>query len=274
MRFAHISDLHLADAPQDHPLLRNNLYDALEILFGDLREIQTNLDFVAVTGDLAENGDIGSYLKIKQFMDMLDIPVFVVPGNHDLREPFRSVFGSSGPLPEAGPLDFYVNSAEAQIIGLDSLIEGTMTGRLTDRQLDRLQTNLLSATAPHTIILLHHSPFSTGLAEFDEITTIEGDQVFGELIRNARSKVTLLCGHIHRPYHAVWMGAQCYVAGSPAFQFGGESPFGDCELGLVDEPFAYFIHSLRPAGDHVVSTRYVELDSTGGESALRRDRLS
>tara|TARA_R110002095_G_scaffold127664_2_gene110704 strand:+ start:1393 stop:2217 length:825 start_codon:yes stop_codon:yes gene_type:complete len=274
MRFAHISDLHLDAAPQDHPLLRNNLYEALEILFGDLREIQSYLDFVAITGDLTETGDMGSYLKIKALTDTLDIPVFVVPGNHDLREPFRNVFGLSGPLPDTGPLDFYVNSAEAQIIGLDSLIEGTMTGRLTDRQLDRLQTNLLSATAPHTIILLHHSPFSTGLAEFDEISKVEGDQVFGELIRTARSKITLLCGHIHRPYHAVWMGAQCYVAGSPAFQFGGEKPFGDCVLGLVDEPFSYFIHSLGASGDHVVSTRYVDLNSAGSDGALRRGLLS
>lgn len=274
MRFAHISDLHLADAPQDHPLLRNNLYGALEILFSDLREIQTYLDFVAVTGDLTETGDTGSYLKIKELMGMLDIPVFVVPGNHDLREPFRNVFRSSCPLPDSGPLDFCVNSGDAQIIGMDSLVEGTMTGRLTDRQLDHLQASLSSATAPHTIILLHHSPFSTGLAEFDEITKIEGAQLFGELIRTARSRVILLCGHIHRPYHAVWMGAQCYVAGSPAFQFGGGTPFGDCELKPVDEPFAYFIHSVSAPGDHVVSTRYVNLDRSGSDGVLRRGPAS
>ena len=259
MRFAHVSDFHFTSTPQDSPVIRNDVVEVIETLLTDLRSVEDYLDFIAITGDLTELGDIDSYRKIRTALNSFKIPVHMVPGNHDAREPFRELLSPSSPIPKSGPVDFHVDTGSVQIIALDTLIEGELTGRLTEDQITWLADKLMGGQHSHTVVMMHHPPFATGLIEFDNICTLEGHEKFSELIDNTDSDVTVLCGHVHRPYQALWKGANCYIAGSPAFQIGGEEPFGECELGLVDEPFAYLIHTLGASGEHLVSTRYVNL---------------
>ncbi len=264
MRFAHVSDFHFTSSPQDSPVVRNDVIEAIDTLVADLLSIENYLDFIAITGDLAESGDIDTYRKIKAALDSFTVPVYLVPGNHDNRERFREVFSSSYRMPDSGPLDFYIESGDVKIIGLDTLIEGELTGRLTDEQVTWLAGKFVADHHSHTVVMMHHPPFMTGLSEFDNICKLDVHEKFAELIAGTMSEVTVLCGHVHRPYQALWNGANCYIAGSPAFQIGGENPFGDCALGLVDEPYAFLIHTLGEAGDHLVSTRYVNLDDPSG----------
>jgi hypothetical protein len=112
---------------------------------------------------------------------------------------------------------------------------------------------------------MHQAPFLTGVGFFDRLNKIEGHEQFAELIAGAQSDVTLLCGHTHRPYQALWKGANCYVSGALASQYGGKDPFGDGKVGAIEEPFAYFIHTIDGPGDHVVTTRYLNLGTPASE---------
>jgi 3',5'-cyclic AMP phosphodiesterase CpdA len=76
MRFAHISDFHFTDSATDFRHIRDDVLEALPKLFADLRSIEGYLDFIAITGDVVESGDVPSYLKVREFLGMFKVPVF------------------------------------------------------------------------------------------------------------------------------------------------------------------------------------------------------
>ncbi len=50
MRFAHVSDFHFTNSPQDSPVVRNDVIEAIDTLVADLLSIENYLDFIAITG--------------------------------------------------------------------------------------------------------------------------------------------------------------------------------------------------------------------------------
>lgn len=59
-----------------------------------------NLDFILVTGDIADNGDAASMMDAKKELDLLQKPYYIIPGNHDTKwsesgvTDFKRIFGS------------------------------------------------------------------------------------------------------------------------------------------------------------------------------------
>ena len=77
MRFAVISDLHVRI---DGLLYGLDTQKRLDDVLSDIdREAP---DLVVVTGDLADCADLGSYRLIKERLESLSRPVYVLPGNH------------------------------------------------------------------------------------------------------------------------------------------------------------------------------------------------
>ncbi|MFT6301793.1 MAG: Icc protein [Granulosicoccus sp.] len=259
MKFAHLSDFHLTLSDQKNSPLRNDLVGAITTVICDLKSIENHLDFVSITGDLTENGDTASYLKLKELFGELSVPVYFVPGNHDLRQPFSQILGITPKGVVSEKLDYRAAFGSVQIVGLDTLVEGETTGALDEAQLSLLKEILFSTAYSHSVISLHHPPFTIGHSEFDPMSTLVGSEEMGEIVTRAKSKVTILCGHVHRPYQAQWNGANCYISGGPSFQMGSGFFFGDEALSPVDEPFTYYVHSIDGAGDHVVGTRFIKL---------------
>ena len=56
------------------------------------------------------------------------------------------------------------------------------------------------------------------------------------------------------PLKGAWV-----IGGSPAFQIGLDLSGQAEEPGLVDEPYAYFIHRFDGRGDVAIHTRYVQI---------------
>ena len=87
MRFAVISDLHVRI---DGLLYGLNTQKRLDDVLSDIdREAP---DLVVVTGDLADCADLGSYRLIKERLESLSRPVYVLPGNHDDPVQMRQIF--------------------------------------------------------------------------------------------------------------------------------------------------------------------------------------
>ena len=261
MKIAHLSDLHFTSNPQDFSLLRSDLSDALTAVVDDLNKIEEHLDCISITGDLTEAGDIESYRGVKDLLSGFSVPIYVIPGNHDLRDPFREVFGSSNLIAGSDTVDYATRFEAVQILGFDTLIEGKPAGRLSETQLACLESRLNSEEFRHTVISLHHPPFPTKQTEFDAMGLHDGRDELAALVENANSEIILLCGHVHRPYQAIWKGASCYISGGPSFQMGSAFCFGASKLNVLEEPYAYFIHSIDD-DDHVVGTRYVNLSGS------------
>ena len=63
------------------------------------------------------------------------MPVFVIPGNHDARDPLRAAFGGDGYLPADGFLQYAVEDYPLRLVALDTLIPGEGGGELCDDRL-------------------------------------------------------------------------------------------------------------------------------------------
>src|SRR5207248_4493935 len=56
-------------------------------------------DIAVATGDLVDHGAPEEYEHLCYLLEPLQMPVFVIPGNHDAREPLRQAFGGDGDCP-------------------------------------------------------------------------------------------------------------------------------------------------------------------------------
>lgn len=88
-RFAHVTDTHVGGATGADDLRRT---------VKDLNA-QQQLDFVILSGDITEFGADAELRLAKQILDSLQLPWYVIPGNHDGNwsengaNTFRKVFG-------------------------------------------------------------------------------------------------------------------------------------------------------------------------------------
>lgn len=90
-RFAQLTDLHL----------NANNREAADALAACIEQINRtdSVKFVIVTGDLTEEGDKASLLRVKELLDQLTVPCYTIMGNHETKwsesgcTAFSEVFG-------------------------------------------------------------------------------------------------------------------------------------------------------------------------------------
>ncbi|QQR37582.1 metallophosphoesterase [Devosia oryziradicis] len=167
----------------------------LDVVLGWLGPLRP--DAVIVSGDLAESDHQRSYRAVRQRLENLGAPFFVVPGNMDdhglMMEAFGDLYGWSSPR----PLNVVGSLRDLRLIGLDVTVSGAHHGDARP-VLDWLSRELNSDDPP-ALIFQHQHPFKTGIDGKDRNICFGGDEL-ARVIENARSPViALTCGHVHRP---------------------------------------------------------------------------
>jgi 3',5'-cyclic AMP phosphodiesterase CpdA len=259
MLIAHISDFHIfADQPETS-LVRLDAAEAARRVVKDMARFTPALDVVAFTGDLADGGSAADYALLKDILYPLRIPIYVIPGNHDKRANFRDAFAQWVPFEDGKFLNYESRFKGVRILALDTLIEGRGEGALEPESIDWLTRKLAVRTPDPTIILLHHTPFPSGITSLDKASLVRGRDELGTLVRSYAGPLSIFAGHIHRPYQAIWNGAYCAVGGSPAFQIGLDLTGSEREPSRVSEPYAYYVYRFSENGNSSIHTRFVPL---------------
>jgi Icc protein len=174
------------------------------------------IDAVLVTGDLSDDGTNESYERFKTLLAPLDLPLLVVPGNHDARDPMRAAFVDQ--FAQTGPLNWVTQIGDLRVIGLDTLVEGTGKGTLTARTLAFLESALAEAKNTPTLIAMHHPPFRSGIDFMDNIGLTNCCD-FHDVVSTYKGQLRVLCGHIHSMMVAD-LGGHIAVSGpSPCSSF-------------------------------------------------------
>jgi Icc protein len=213
MLVAQITDIHLGfDRDDPAELNRRRLDETLRALAG----LDPQPDLLLATGDLVDNGDVGSYRRLRAALAACRLPVYPCLGNHDDRATFRTVFPD---VPVAdGFVQYVVDTAPVRFVILDTLEEGRHGGGFCTVRAAWLRAMLAAAPVEWTVIVLHHPPFDTGIGWM----TTHPDEPWVARLRAAldghRQVVGLVCGHIHRTIVTRWAGVPLIVCPSTAPQ--------------------------------------------------------
>jgi 3',5'-cyclic AMP phosphodiesterase CpdA len=250
MQIAHISDLHVVGEAGPVGLLRKDSVERARALIRDLNDFAPSLDLVVITGDNVNDARADEYEALAGLLGLLDVPFVVIPGNHDDRRLLRRV-APHQPYAHSTLLYHRRELGKVRIFALDTLSEGEIGGRLLSDQLDWLATELAQPFAGQTLVAMHHPPCKPRLGRLDGATLLEGTERLQALLDGQERPVTILCGHMHRPFTAFLGRSVISAASSIAFEFALRLDAPD-EPPTQDAPFHYVIHALSEHGGHTM----------------------
>jgi 3',5'-cyclic AMP phosphodiesterase CpdA len=171
--------------------------------------------------------------------------VYVLPGNHDARAPFRSVL--LGQEPSDAPINQAVRIGRFSVVLCDSTIPGQDPGRLADETLAWLDTALDGPA----IVVLHHNPAGLQHAVLDKMMLGEADRLAAVLAHHPQT-VAVLCGHAHTAASTTFAGRPLLVA--PGVSSTLRLPWENTGLVDLQQPPAVALHILDE--DNRLTTHY------------------
>jgi 3',5'-cyclic-AMP phosphodiesterase len=179
-------------------------------------------DAVLVSGDLVEHATDQEYEQVHELLELLQAPLYVLPGNHDDRRTLRHHFGLPGS--EGEPVQYSVDLGPLRLVVLDTTRPGEDPGSLDADRLDWLDAELARAPEVPTLVAMHHPPLRTGNPVWDALGLAAADRhALGEVIARYGQVRRLVGGHVHRPIAAELAGRpvlsvpSTYLQGSPDF---------------------------------------------------------
>jgi len=238
---AQLSDLHLGAAWEGvDPRPR------LEQVIEAVRALPNPVDAVVVSGDLTDSGDEADYRLARQLLGRLEVPVHVLPGNHDLRGLLRSAFE----LPGEGeaPINYSGEIGELRLVILDSIVAGQDPGAFDAEQLRWLDEELSKEPERPTLLAMHHPPLTTGLPEWDAINLLPPERAaLAEVVGRHPQLRAIVGGHLHRIAASALAGCPVLSAPSTYLQMLPDfmpADFEDDDAATWTDPPGFALHVL------------------------------
>lgn len=203
----HLTDPHLfADTAGD---LRGTVtYASLRAALDHYRRNEWRADIVISTGDLVQDDSAGAYRHFCELLGALALPVYCVPGNHDVRAVMQEVL--------ADHQFNYCASIEHGtwlIASIDSCVAGKAGGHIAATELDRLDAEISRSGMPHVMVCLHHPPVQMGSKWLDSVGLTNADEFLARASASGTVKLALF-GHVHQPCEAEHGGIT--ILGTPS----------------------------------------------------------
>lgn len=241
---AQITDCHLVEAGE----LLWGLVDTAGMLAAAVDHINAmspRPDLVVCTGDLVNEGRAAQYDNAAAVLARLDVPLVMVPGNHDDRTELRAHFAR---LPAGGPddrLDHVVDDLPVRVVALDTTVPGQGGGRITAEQMAWLDGVLRTEPERPTIVFQHHPPFTTGIAWMDT-QQLDDRHLLAEVLGRHPQVLLVAAGHLHRSITARVGGTVAMCVPSTGSQLA--LALDGTAYGYVDEPPMVTLHRWTPDG--------------------------
>ena len=191
-----------------------------------------------MTGDLIQDDTAAAYERFCELMTPMGLPVYCVPGNHDVRPLMKQAL--------ATPPYHYCDSLTIGnwlITGIDSCIEGDAGGCVSDDEMARLADILSKTDAQHVAVCLHHPPLPMGSQWLDQVGMRNGGE-FLAVVSESGLVRTALFGHVHQEFFEEHNSIKIIGTPSTCRQFKPDSD----EFALDDNPPAYRQVSLCADG--------------------------
>ncbi len=204
-------------------------------------------DFIMITGDAVRSGTVGNYRRLIDTIKEIDIPLLLVPGNHDLKGDgytlFSYLFGSTNFFFDIGINRFIVLNSNEQVnfkarnpfVHLPSNNGSHIVQKgLAAEQIEHLAA-LLVPQKRHFLFLhvppkgpWNHHCFKLNAEEFT-----------GLVSRNARLISRVFCGHIHGYCRKDYKGVTYMITAGAGGNFHQHDP-------EIIERYNFVLHEIHP----------------------------
>lgn len=232
-----LSDIHIGgDEEGLDPIPR------LEAVIEAVRSLPNRPDAVLVSGDVTDDGGAEGYRVAREMLARLELPLHVIPGNHDDRRVLREAFDLPGTGDE--PINYSAQVGGLRLVAFDSIVPGQDPGDFPPEQLAWLDRELEAAPEAPTLLALHHTPLTTGIPGWDEINLLAPQlEALGEVVARHPQLRAIVGGHLHRVAVAALAGCPVLAAPSTYWQVRPDFERSE-EFRAVDVP-GFALHALR-----------------------------
>jgi Icc protein len=232
-----ITDLHLKAKPGSRTW-GVDVDAGLDAVLAHIQENYPDLDLMLVTGDLVGD-EPEAYERLRQRLELLELPVYCLPGNHDFPAAMSRTL-----LQGRVRRERHVVAANWQFILLDSSFPGTPDGHLAYSELALLDTLLATSPDWHTMVCLHHNPAPSQTPWLDTMMVGNHAAFFGVLDRYSHVRA-VIWGHIHAEFADSRNGVRLLATPATCVQFKPRVP----EPQVDDLPPGYRWFKLYPNGE-------------------------
>ena len=230
LRVIQLTDIHLTGA------VGSELYGvdtalSLQKVIDAIKDLPKQADVVIITGDLAEDGSKTTYRRLRDLLKSLDIPVYVLPGNHDSNVEMISVL-NSGQF-------HYTDRMHMQDWGfvfVNSQVAEYSHGFIRSEELDRLERNISAFNDVPVLVALHHTP-SNVCPSFD--CQLENASQFNAVLSKYPNVRAVIAGHTHIASE-IHMDGYCQFNSPSTFAYATHAQLGEA----VDHNDFWDCHSL------------------------------
>jgi Icc protein len=224
----HLTDPHLF-ADRSGELRGVATFASLRCVLDHYRDGDWQADIALVTGDIVHDDSTQAYGHFAQLLGALEVPVYCLPGNHDVRALMQEV------LPDP-PFHYCETLAHDNwlVVSIDSCVAGSARGQVPTVELDRLDAEIAATDAAHVMVCLHHPPVLMRSRWLDSVGLENREELLQRVA--ASGKVRLVAfGHVHQPYDAEHDGVRIIGTPSTCRQFKQ----GSALFAVDDNPPAY-----------------------------------
>ena len=188
MRIAQITDIHLTECDDD-TMFGIDTGESLRQVLAAINSLTPKPSLIIASGDLVENANATSYNRLKSILKAVDIPVYVLPGNHDDLDAMKQYL----------PCETIFCQSKIELDGwsvlfVNSTIKGEHHGVVSTEQQILLEQNLKSGKTQPTLVALHH-PTINSCPSFG--CQLDKRDEFVAYLKNQPLIKVVIAGHTH-----------------------------------------------------------------------------
>lgn len=217
LTIAQITDLHITS--DKDPLNKARNEARLKTALKAIHALAPRPAAILATGDLVDRGEPEEYAELAKLLETSEIPIHLGVGNHDLRGPLQSFF--KAPQVQTDPngfIQYVLDFDDLRVVMVDTLEEGQNNGAFCAKRAKWLKSTLRKNRRKPTVVALHHPPIASGIRWMDPRPDDSWIIRLAKTLRNQHHVRGVICGHLHRGFHAPFAGTTVSVSPATSIQ--------------------------------------------------------
>lgn len=186
---------------------------SLKAMLAHLTGRVENYSALMLTGDLAQEETPATYQRVNTLLNAFPLPVYALPGNHDIPQMMKENLSGNVQMPEQ------VTLGRWHLLLLDTHANDKPDGYLTDEQFEQFEKRLVSIPEDDFVaVFMHHHPVPIS-SEWMDVMGLQQKTYFWQLIEHFPQVKVVFNGHIHQEFngqHQYLDGRTVAVHGTPA----------------------------------------------------------